>query len=215
LNSLKAAAWELPLPFVVLTGIYSGWLLVVEAAVVTAAWVLISIVLIRRDIKFNQLPGIITESMVLVGAILVVLGVSMASTNIMIDTQVPQRLFETVEPYIDSQILFLLLVNLLLLIVGMVLDIFAALVIMAPLIIPIALAFGVDPVHLGIIFLANLQIGYCTPPVGINLFLASHRFNKDILEIYRATLPFLGWLLMALLIITWWPALSLWLPGRL
>ena len=215
LNSLKAAAWELPLPFVVLTGIYSGWLLVVEAAVVTAAWVLISIVLIRRDIKFNQIPGIITESMVLVGAILVVLGVSMASTNIMIDTQVPQRLFETVEPYIDSQILFLLLVNLLLLIVGMVLDIFAALVIMAPLIIPIALAFGVDPVHLGIIFLANLQIGYCTPPVGINLFLASHRFNKDILEIYRATLPFLGWLLMALLIITWWPALSLWLPGRL
>jgi len=85
---------------------------------------------------------------------------------------------------------------------------------MAPLIIPIALAFGVDPVHLGIVFLANLQIGYCTPPVGINLFLASHRFNKDILTVYRATLPFLGLLLVALLIITWWPGLSLWLAGR-
>lgn len=215
LKSLKAAAWELPLPFVVLGGIYSGWLLVVEAAVVTAAWVMITLVFVRRDVSFKRLPAIISESMVLVGAILVVLGMSMASTNIMIDTQVPQRLFETVAPYIDSQLVFLLIVNLLLLVVGMVLDIFAALVIMAPLIIPIALAFGVDPVHLGIIFLANLQIGYCTPPVGINLFLASHRFKKDILTIYRATLPFLGWLLVALLIITWWPALSLWLPGRL
>jgi TRAP-type C4-dicarboxylate transport system permease large subunit len=111
--------------------------------------------------------------------------------------------------------MFLLALNVLLLIVGMILDIFAALVIMAPLILPIALAFGVDPVHLGIVFLANLQIGYCTPPVGINLFLASHRFNTDILTVYRSTLPFLGWLLVSLMIITWWPALSLWLPGRL
>ena len=212
--SLKDAAWELPLPFVVLGGIYGGYLLVIEAAVVTAAWVLLSLVLIRRDIKWRKLPGIIAESMVLVGAILIVLGVSMASTNIMIDTQVPQRLFESVEGWLTSKWMFLMLVNLLLLVVGMMLDIFAALVIMAPLIIPIALAFGVDPVHLGIVFLANLQIGYCTPPVGINLFLASHRFNKDILTVYRATLPFLGLLLVALLIITWWPGLSLWLAGR-
>jgi len=212
--SLKDAAWELPLPFVVLGGIYGGYLLVIEAAVVTAAWVLLSLVLIRRDIEWRKLPGIIAESMVLVGAILIVLGVSMASTNIMIDTQVPQRLFESVEGWLTSKWMFLMLVNLLLLVVGMMLDIFAALVIMAPLIIPIALAFGVDPVHLGIVFLANLQIGYCTPPVGINLFLASHRFNKDILTVYRATLPFLGLLLVALLIITWWPGLSLWLAGR-
>jgi len=212
--SLKDAAWELPLPFVVLGGIYGGYLLVIEAAVVTAAWVLLSLVLIRRDIKWRKLPGIIAESMVLVGAILIVLGVSTASTNIMIDTQVPQRLFESVEGWLTSKWMFLMLVNLLLLVVGMMLDIFAALVIMAPLIIPIALAFGVDPVHLGIVFLANLQIGYCTPPVGINLFLASHRFNKDILTVYRATLPFLGLLLVALLIITWWPGLSLWLAGR-
>lgn len=213
--SLRASVWELPLPFVVLGGIYGGWLLVTEAAVITAAWVLITLVLIRRDIAFTRVPAIMTEALMLVGAILVVLGMSMASTNVLIDAQVPQRLFAWVEPYIDSRLVFLLIVNVVLLIVGMLLDIFAALVIMAPLIIPIALAFGVDPVHLGIVFLANLQIGYCTPPVGINLFLASHRFNVDILTVYRATLPFLGWLLVALLIITWWPALSLWLPGRL
>ena len=212
--SLKAVAWELPLPFVVLGGIYSGWLLVVEAAVVTAAWVLVTVVLIRREVGFGELARVIAEAMMLVGAILVVLGMSMASTNIMIDTQVPQRLFEAVEPWLSSPWMFLLALNVLLLVVGMMLDIFAALVIMAPLVLPIALAFGVDPVHLGIVFLANLQIGYCTPPVGINLFLASHRFNTDILTVYRSTLPFLGWLLIALLVITWWPALSLWLPGR-
>lgn len=214
-RSLRAVAWELPLPFVVLGGIYGGWLLVVEAAVVTAAWVLVTVVLVRREIGFGDLAKVIAEAMMLVGAILVVLGMSMASTNIMIDTQVPQRLFDAVEPWLSSPWMFLLALNVLLLIVGMMLDIFAALVIMAPLILPIALAFGVDPVHLGIVFLANLQIGYCTPPVGINLFLASHRFNTDILTVYRSTLPFLGWLLIALLIITWWPALSLWLPGRM
>lgn len=210
-----ANAWELPLPIVVLGGIYSGWLLVVEAAVVTAAWVLITLVVIRREISLSKLPEVITEAMVLVAAILIVLGMSLASTNVMIDAGVPQRLFEWVEPLIDSRLVFLLVVNVLLLVAGMLLDIFAALVILAPLIIPVAMAFGVDPVHLGIVFLANLQIGYCTPPVGINLFLASHRFERDILSIYRATLPFLGILLIALLIITWWPDLSLALPAVL
>jgi len=213
--SLKAAAraiaWELPLPFVVLGGIYSGWLLVAEAAVVTAVWVLFTLVFIRREIAFQRLPQIISEAMMLVGAILIILGMSLASTNAMIDAQIPQKLLAWVTPLIDSKFVFLMLINLVLLVAGMVLDIFAALVILAPLIIPIALAFGVDPVHLGIIFLANLQIGYCTPPVGINLFLASHRFGDDILKVYRATLPFLGLLLIALLLITWFPGISLWL----
>lgn len=213
-QTLKAAAWELPLPFVVLGGIYGGYLLVIEAAVVTAAWVIVTLVAIRRDIAWAKLPAVIAEAMVLVGAILLVLGVAMASTNIMIDTQVPQRLFEAVEPWLTNKWMFLVAINVLLLAVGMILDIFAALVIIAPLILPIALSFGVDPVHLGIVFLANLQIGYCTPPVGINLFLASHRFDRDILVVYRATLPFLGLLLIALVIITWWPGLSLWLAGR-
>lgn len=215
LGTLRDNAWELPLPLVVLGGIYSGWLLVVEAAVVTAAWVLFSLVVVRREIGLSKLPAVIAEAMVLVAAILIVLGMSMASTNVMIDAGVPQRLFEWIEPRIDSRLVFLLLVNVLLLLAGMILDIFAALVILAPLVIPVALAFGVDPVHLGIIFLANLQIGYCTPPVGINLFLASHRFGKDILVVYRATLPFLGLLLATLLVITWWPGLSLLLPGLL
>jgi len=213
-TAIRRIIWELPLPFVVLGGIYSGWLLVAEAAVVTAVWVLVTLVFIRREIPFKRLPGIISEAMMLVGAILIILGMSLASTNAMIDAQIPQKLLAWVTPLIDSKIVFLMLINLLLLVAGMVLDIFAALVILAPLIIPIALAFGVDPVHLGIIFLANLQIGYCTPPVGINLFLASHRFGDDILKVYRATLPFLGLLLVALLLITWFPSLSLWLPGR-
>ncbi len=212
--AIRRIIWELPLPFVVLGGIYSGWLLVAEAAVVTAVWVLVTLVFIRREISFKRLPGIISEAMMLVGAILIILGMSLASTNAMIDAQIPQKLLAWVTPLIDSKIVFLMLINLLLLVAGMVLDIFAALVILAPLIIPIALAFGVDPVHLGIIFLANLQIGYCTPPVGINLFLASHRFGDDILKVYRATIPFLGLLLIALLLITWFPSLSLWLPGR-
>jgi len=213
-TAIRDIAWELPLPFVVLGGIYSGWLLVAEAAVVTAVWVLVTLAFIRREIPFKRLPGIISEAMMLVGAILIILGMSLASTNAMIDAQIPQKLLAWVTPLIDSKIVFLMLINLILLVAGMVLDIFAALVILAPLIIPIALAFGVDPVHLGIIFLANLQIGYCTPPVGINLFLASHRFGDDILKVYRATLPFLALLLVALLLITWFPSLSLWLPGR-
>ena len=181
---------------------------------ITAAYALVAVCVARREVAWRKVPELVAESMMLVGAILVVLGVSMASTNYLIDTQVPQRIFETLAPYIDSRIVFLLLVNVMLLAVGMILDIFAALVIMAPLILPIALQFGVDPVHLGIIFLANLQIGYCTPPVGINLFLASHRFGDGILTVYRATLPFLVLLLGVLLLITWWPALSLWLTGR-
>lgn len=213
-RALLGAIWEIPLPVLVLGGIYSGWLLVTEAAVITAAYAVFAVCIARREVAWRKVPDLVSESMMLVGSILVVLGVSMASTNYLIDTQVPQRIFETLEPYIESRIVFLLLVNVMLLAVGMILDIFAALVIMAPLILPIALKFGVDPVHLGIIFLANLQIGYCTPPVGINLFLASHRFGDGILTVYRATLPYLVLLLAVLLLITWWPGLSLWLAGR-
>lgn len=214
-RALLGAVWEIPLPVLVLGGIYSGWLLVTEAAVITAAYAVFAVCIARREVAWKKLPEVIAESMMLVGAILVVLGVSMASTNYLVDTQVPQRIFEALAPYIESRIVFLLLVNIMLLVVGMILDIFAALVIMAPLILPIAIKFGVDPIHLGIIFLANLQIGYCTPPVGINLFLASHRFGDGILTVYRATLPFLVLLVGVLLVITWWPGLSLWLVGKL
>ena len=154
------------------------------------------------------------ESMVLVGAILIILGVSMASTNYLIDTEVPTRIFDAVRAQIDSKLTFLILLNIFLLALGMMLDIFSALVIVVPIILPIAIGYGIDPVHLGIIFLANMQIGYITPPVGMNLFIASYRFDRPVLEVYRATVPFFVILLVTVLVITYWPALSLYLVNR-
>ncbi|CAG35175.1 TRAP transporter large permease [Desulfotalea psychrophila] len=208
LAGLKEIGWELPLPIIILGGIYGGFFVAGEAAAITACYVLVVEVFILRDISLRKLPAIMAQSMVLFGGILVILAASMASTNFLVDQEVPARLFETISNYIDSKYTFLLLLNIFLLIVGAMLDIFSALVLVVPLILPIATAYQIDPIHLGIIFLTNLQIGYCTPPVGLNLFLASYRFNKPITELYRATLPYLGLLLITLAIITYIPWLS-------
>ncbi len=207
--AVRDAGWEIPLPFVVLGGIYSGYFALSEAAAVMAAYVLVVEVLVRREVPVAQLPRIIRESMVLVGAILVILGVSLASTNYMIDTEVPNRLFDLIREHVAGKWTFLMLLNLFLLALGLMLDIFSALVIVVPIILPIALGYGVHPVHLGIVFLANMQIGYITPPVGMNLFIASYRFKQPVLAIFRATVPFFFILLGAVLLITYWPALSL------
>ncbi len=211
--ALKEARWELPLPIFVLGGIYSGYFAVSEAAAATAFYALVVIVFIHREIPLRQLPRVMREAMVLVGGILIILGVSLASTNHLIDAQVPSRLFEAVQAHISDKLTFLILLNVFLLLLGTMLDIFSAIVLMVPLLLPLAMGYGVDPIHLGIIFLANMQIGYFTPPVGMNLFIASYRFNRPILELYQATLPFFIILLVAVLIITYWPALSLWLVG--
>ena len=213
-GAVREAAWEIPLPIVVLGGIYGGYFALSEAAAVTSLYVLIVTVVIRREIPLAELPGIMRESMVLVGAILIILGVSLASTNYLIDTEVPTRLFDAVRSQIDSKLTFLILLNVFLLALGMMLDIFSALVIIVPIILPIAIGYGIDPVHLGIIFLANMQIGYITPPVGMNLFIASYRFERPVLEVYRATIPFFVILLATVLLITYWPALSLYLVNR-
>ena len=209
LAALREAAWELPLPVVVLGGIYSGFFAVSEAAAVTALYVLLVEVLILREIPLARLPATMRESMVLVGGILVILGVSLASTNYLIDAGVPSKLFAAIRELVTSKLTFLILLNLFLLALGMLLDIFSALVLMVPLLLPVAIGYGIDPVHLGIIFLANMQIGYFTPPVGMNLFIASYRFGKPVLQIYLASLPWFLILLLALLIITYWPWLSL------
>jgi len=209
LSGLKEAAWELPLPVIILGGIYGGFFVAGEAAAVTALYVLIVEVFIYRDISISRLPKIMIQSMVLFGGILVVLAASMATTNYLVDQQVPMRLFELIQEYISSKYTFLLLLNIFLLIVGSMLDIFSALVLVVPIIIPIAEAYGVNLIHLGIIFLTNLQIGYCTPPVGLNLFLASYRFDKSVVTLYRATLPFLALLMLILIIITYFPIISL------
>ncbi len=210
-KALREAAWEIPLPFIILGGIYGGIFVAGEAAAVTALYVLIVEVFIYRDIKLNQISPIMVKSMALFGGILIVLAASMASTNYLIDQEVPNKLFELISAHISSKYTFLLLLNVFLLLVGTMLDIFSALVLIVPLIIPIAQLYGVDLTHLGIIFLTNLQIGYCTPPVGLNLFLASYRFDRPVTTLYAASLPFLGLLLVTLAIITYFPLLSLFL----
>ncbi|MBW3567742.1 MAG: TRAP transporter large permease subunit [Proteobacteria bacterium] len=207
--ALRESAWEIPLPFVVLGGIYGGYLAVSEAAAITAIYVTIVEVFILREISWRRLPNVIRQSMVLVGGVLIILGVSLASTNYLIDAGVPQKLFELIRGAVESPLGFLLLLNVFLLVLGAILDIFSALVLVVPLILPIAAQYGIHPVHLGIIFLANMQLGYSTPPVGLNLFIASYRFDRPITEIYMATLPYLAILMLSVLIITYVPALSL------
>lgn len=214
-RALRNAIWELPLPVIVLGGIYGGFFVVGEAAAVTALYVLIVEMGVHRDIPLSRLPAIVAQSMALFGGIFVVLAASMASTSFLIDQEIPARIFAVIREHISSKYTFLLLLNVFLLIVGALLDIFSALVLVVPLIVPIALGYGVDLTHLGIIFLTNLQIGYCTPPVGLDLFLASYRFERPITELYRATLPFLGLLFITLAIITYFPLLSLYLVGLL
>jgi tripartite ATP-independent transporter DctM subunit len=208
-GALREAVWELPLPFVVLGGIYSGYFAVSEAAAITALYVFIAEVLINREIAIKDLPRITRDSMVLVGGILMILGVSLASTYYMIDTEVPQRLLALVAELVSSPTSFLILLLIFLLILGAILDIFSAIVLVVPLILPIAAGFGVNEVHLGIVFLAAMQLGYLTPPVGLNLFIASYRFEKPIMHVYSATFPFLVILLLSVILIAFWPELSL------
>ncbi len=207
--ALRDAAWDLPLPFVILGGIYSGKLAASEAAAATALYVLVVTVLIRREIPLAKLPKVTREAMLLVGAILVILGFSLALTNWLIDAEVPEKLFSAIQSHIASRGTFLLVLNVFLLVFGMLLEGFPAIIILVPLVLPVALKYGVDPVHLGILFLANLQLGIFLPPVGMNLFIASMRFDKPVLTLVRATLPFFLILLGAVLVITYWPDLSL------
>jgi len=207
--ALYESRWELPLPVVVLGGIYSGYFAVSEAAAITALYVLVAEVFVQREVPLKELPRVMRESMLLVGGILIILGVSLASTNYMIDAQVPQSLLAFVAEYVESQTSFLWLLLLFLLVLGAILDIFAAIVLVVPLILPIAAQYDVNAIHLGIVFLAAMQLGYLTPPVGLNLFIASYRFDKPIMQVYLATLPFLLILMAAVVVITFWPDLSL------
>ena len=207
--SIRESIWEIPLPFIVLGGIFGGFFAVSEAAAVTAFYIIIVEVFIYREVSLTQLPGIIKESMTMIGGILLILCCALAMTNYLIDAEVPLKLFAWIKSHVSSPLTFLILLNIFLLLLGAILDIFSAIVILAPLIVPIAIGFGIHPVHLGIIFLANMQLGYITPPVGMNLFIASYRFKKPITEIYLSTISMMLLLLLCVLIITYWPSLSL------
>ncbi len=213
LRAVRASAWELLLPPVVVGGIYGGFIAVSEAAALSALYVFIIEVAVHREIPVRRLPAIARDTMVLVGSILILLAAALAYTNYVVDAEIPTRLLSFIQGEISSRFLFLILLNLFLLAVGCMIDMFAALVIVVPLVLPIAKAYDVHPVHLGIIFLTNLEIGYSTPPVGINLFIASARFDQSVLKLYRASLPFLAILLAALFVITYVPELSLLFVG--
>ena len=204
------AKWEVLLLPLILIGIYGGFFTASEVAAITAMYVLIIEVFLYRDLSLTaDIPRMMMESTVLVGGILIILGMALGLTGFLIDQQIPMQLLAILKPWIVDRTLFLILLNIFLLIVGCLMDILSAIIVFVPLILPIAKEFDVDPVHLGIIFLANLEIGYSTPPVGINLFLGSLRFDKPIMTLYRAAIPFLVIYLIGLLIITYVPALSL------
>ena len=207
--ALKEAKWEIPLPFVVLGAIYGGWLVASETAVLTAAYVLVVEVIIHREMPTRKLAGIIRDTVVLVGGVLLILGMGMAITNFLIDQEVPQLILDWVGARIHNPIAFLVALNLFLLAVGCVMDIYTATVVIVPLLAPLAVQYGIHPVHLAIIFLANLAIGYSTPPVGMNLFIAAMRLNKPLLKLAAASLALMGLMLGVLILITYWPALSL------
>ena len=208
--ALWEAKWELALPVLILVGIYGGLVTVNEAALVTAAYSLLVTVGIHRDLHlWRDVPHLMTQSMIIVGAIIIILGTALGLTSYLVDAQVPMHLLAAMQQHLTSRAAFLLALNVLLLLVGCLMDIFSAIIIVVPLITPIAAQFDVHPLHLGIIVLTNLEIGYSTPPVGLNLFLGSLRFERPITQLYRASWPFLLVLLLALGLITYIPDLSL------
>jgi len=211
LRATRDMAWEVPVPFIVVGGVLGGFLTAVEAAAFAAAWVFVVEVFVYRDVPFKRLAAVFRESMVLVGGILLILMSAQALTNFFIDVEIPQKLFGMVKSTISSPLTFLLILNVFLLVVGMLMDIFSAIMVVVPIIAPVALYYGINPVHLGIIMLTNLEIGFNTPPVGVNLFVGSLAFRRPIVELVKAVVPYLLIGVIALILITYVPGLSLWL----
>ena len=207
------AKWELAVPFVALGALFGGIATPVEAAAVTALYVFIATVFIHRDLKLTtDIPRVLTECGLLVGGVLMILGVALGLTNYLVDAQIPDKAVTWVTATIKSKWAFLLALNVLLLLVGCFMDTFSAIVVVVPLLVPLGSAYGIDPLHLGIIFLANMELGLLAPTVGINIFLASYRFKKPVMEVSRAVLPMQGVLIVGVLLITYFPPLTTWLP---
>jgi len=212
--ALWESKWEILLPVIALVGIFGGFCTLIEAAAMTVVYALVVETMIYRDLHpTRDLPRVFVKCVTLVGGVFIILGAAMGLTNYLVDAEVPAKAAMWVQSHIHSRTLFLLGLNGFLLIVGCLMDIFSAIVVVVPLILPISQVFGIDPLHLGMIFLANLELGYLTPPVGMNLFLASYRFDKPLIQVYRNVLPFLLVLLVVVLLITYFPALTLGLQG--
>ena len=212
-SSLWEAKWEAVIPVFILFGIFGGFTTLVETAAMTAVYVIIIEVFVHKDLDWSNMKTIILDCATLIGGVLIILGVAMGLTSYLVDAQIPLHLLGWVKSTIQSKILFLLMLNIFLLAVGCMMDIFSAIIIVVPLITPLGAYFGIDPVHLAIIFIANLELGFLTPPVGINLFLSAYRFDEDMPTIYKSTLPFFIVMLVSVLAITYIPILSTW-PGN-
>jgi C4-dicarboxylate transporter, DctM subunit len=213
-RTLWGAKWEILMPVLVIGGIFGGVLTIVEAAALTAAWAFIIEVIIHRDLHpLRDVPRVFVECATVIGGVMIILGVALGFTSYLVDAEIPMQLAAWVDAHVANKLMFILLLNLFLLVVGCLMDIYSAIMVVVPLIIPIGAAFGINPMHLGILFLANLELGYLTPPVGMNLFLASFRFDKPLTAVYRMALPFLGVLALGVLLIAYVPPLTTW-PQR-
>jgi C4-dicarboxylate transporter DctM subunit len=214
-STLWIAKWEIAIPLVLILGFLSGILRIHETSVFTALYVLFIETVIYRDIDVRKdLPRVVIESMTLVGAILIIMACAVGFTGWLIQAEVPQHLLELMQSMITSQFLFLLVLNVFLIIVGMLMEIFAAIVVAVPLVLPLARAYGLDPYHFAIIFLLNLEIAYLMPPLGINLFISSIRFGRPVTQLYRAVLPFIGVLFVTLMVVSYVPVITTWLPDK-
>ena len=209
-NSIIETKWEAMIPFFILFGIFGGFTTLVETAALTVVYVFIIEVFVYKDLKSKDLRKIILDCSTLIGGVLIILGVAMGLTSYLVDAQIPFKLLAWVKTFISSKLVFLLMLNIFLLAVGCMMDIFSAIIIVVPLITPLGAYFGIDPVHLAIIFIANLELGFLTPPVGMNLFLSAYRFDENMPTIYKSTLPFFVVMLLSVLAITYIPILSTW-----
>ncbi len=206
------AKWELALPIVVLGSIMTGWATLIEAAAITVAYAFVVECLVHRALDVRRdVPRVTVECATMVGGFMIILSVALGFTNYLIIAETPTKVLSWVQSHVESPTMFLLALNVFLIIVGALMDIYSAIIVVVPLITPIAAAYGIDPIHLGIIFLANMELGYLMPPMGENLFLSSYRFKRSLPEVYRSTLPYTVILLITVLLITYFPSLSLWL----
>lgn len=210
-KSLREIVWEAPLPFIIIGGIIFGIFSASEAAAIAAVYVLIVEFFFTRDLNLKGVGKVIIQSMKMNGAIIIILGMALGLTDFFIYQEVPMKIFNAISQHVSSQFTFLILLNLFLLVVGASMDIFSACVVIVPIIAPIAKQYGVNPVHLGIIFLANLELGFITPPVGISLFISSLKFEKSYPTIVKSVLPFFVIFLIGLIMITYIPQISLFL----
>ncbi|MDR2900724.1 MAG: TRAP transporter large permease subunit, partial [Treponema sp.] len=215
LSSLKVSVWEILLPILLVAGFFTGILSTLEIGAAAVVYVFFIEVIVHRDIKLKDLPKVFSKAIPIIGGVLSILALSQALSYYIIDTQAPQQLAAWMAEAIQSKYVFLLLLNLALLVVGCLMDIFSAIVVVLPLIVPLGQAYGIDPVHLGVIFVINMEVGFLTPPVGMNLFLATYRFKKPFLEICKFVVPFLLVQLIVVLLVTYVPALSTWIPSLL